>query len=645
MNDPAPQHPSGRSMRLRRPLSAWWSIVALALTVLTCNQNSSVGSRCRPIDSAWAAAVHVTDSVTRKPVDNARVYSMPASGETDSLGWLCLRSLAEAAETFFVSRPGYRSDSVILNGIPGQVVRHELRFVRVPRPCCDLRGQWQITLHMDSAAALGPRPTARTVTGGVNLGPRYQPPQEYDDLDSLVRIVRGLHQVDFKPFFGGPYARDVSTSIFGDGPNLFYEVEAMVTAGDSVRITFIPRMSHGGLSLTGRIRSDTIRGTWIQNAYCCGARGRFTMSRMGPVDTTPPVENLAAPNSQRRPRASQPLSETPPGTAPDSRWRPELAVGPGGRLWLANGGLFVADSFMGKWRRVLGGEQDPVEADELRIGIHLAFVGTKTVLVGLQERYPVERAPVLYRTENAGGAWSAVPLSNVSAIDAIGAVGSSVWVAASQRDVDAEGFFQSSDGGRTWVQKPVPASLRHVTAMYRVSESTAYLATSSNDGEPALWKTSDGGIHWLPILTPSEQGLQRLRSYDSQVEQIAVIGTWLLVREHGRVFVTAESRIDWRPLEGIEAIASEPDGDQVFVLLDSLRPALLEKDLRVAWQSDRRLPVGGYIEEPIFGNGVGYVPEGGGAIHEIRNRTLRVIRPAGEPHAPSHTEILITPPQ
>jgi len=320
----------------------------LALTILlaasTSRELPAQQPVCRPVDGAWAVSVRVTDAATGRPVTNAIASTMMSVAETDSLGLICLRSFAQAAETLAFSRPGYREASLTVSGVPGQVLGRDLRLERVPRPCCDLRGRWNITLQLDSPGARQPRPKARSVTGEVNLGPRYLASERDDDLDSLVHLVRGLHQVDFTPFFGAPVARDVTTSVFGDGLDLLHEVEGSVPAGDSVSITVIPRMTHGSLSMSGRIRADTIRGRWWQNMYCCGAEGRFVMTRTGPGDATPPT---SAPKSgyRRTLRRGPTAVAVSAGLAPNSNWRPELGVAPDGSLWLASGGLFVADSF------------------------------------------------------------------------------------------------------------------------------------------------------------------------------------------------------------------------------------------------------------------------------------------------------------
>jgi len=620
--------------------------LALIMLLAACTSRESRPQQpvCRPVDGAWAVAVRITDAATGRPVTNAIASTMMSFAETDSLGWICLRAFAQEAVTLQLRRPGYRQASLTVGAVPGQVVDRNLRLERVPRPCCDLRGKWSITLYLDSAGARQPKPKACSVTGAVNLGLHYVAPEPNDDLDSLVRVVRGLHQVDFTPFFGGPVAHDVSTSVFGDGPDLLHEVEASVPAGDSVAVTLVPRMTHGSLSLQGRIRADTIRGRWWQNMYCCGAEGRFVMTRTGPGDTLPPS---SAPKSgyHRTLRHGPTVVAVPAGLAPNSNWQPELGVAPDGRLWLASGGLFVADSFGGPWRRVVGGDADPVEGDELRIGIAIAFAGDNTVIIGLPQRYPMQDAPVVYRTDDDGATWSAKRLDRLYHVNAIGAIGRSVWLMGRIRERDTEGFFVSADGGKTWRAMTVPAAIQDVNVMHRVSPSTAYVATSGREGRPALWRTADGGRQWLPLQTPSEQHLLRLDESDSRVEQVATIGTSLVVREHGAVFASAVDPIRWRPLTGVEAIASEPSGTHVFVLIDSLRPALLGKDLRVEWRSDRRLPLetGSYIEAPVFHGDIGYVTEGPGSIHQIRNKKLRVLRPVPDGKSRQNVEIFIAP--
>ncbi|MDB4907997.1 MAG: Carboxypeptidase regulatory-like protein [Gemmatimonadetes bacterium] len=548
--------------------------------------------------------------------------------ETDSTGWLCIRDLTQESETLSFLRPGYRRLVTVVHGATGQLVNREIRLVREIPPCCDLRGTWRIALRLATAEKTPSGGLQREVVGAVNLGSRYLAAQRGDNVDSLVSVVRGLHHVDFTPFFGGPVAHDVSTTIVAGGPDLLHEVEASIPKADSVLLTFIPRMSHGSLSLSGRIRGDTIRGTWQLNAFCCGSGGQFVMTRTGPPDSASNVDALTAPKTESR-RAGDEAGSVPEGQVPDSRWQPELAVSPDGRLWLASGGLFVTDSLGGAWRRVLGGDDGPVLADELRIGVQMAFVGPDVLLVGLGGRFPTSGAPVLYRTENAGRSWTSVALEGASDVDAMQAVGSSIWILARSREDQSELFYQSSDSGRSWRARPVPKTLQDVTLMHRESATVAYVASSLRRGNRAFWRTIDSGVSWEPIPTPSEQGLQRLHDYDTRIEQVATLGRFLVVREHGRVFASASRPIRWRLLGDVEAIAGRPGCSHLFALVDSLRPAFFNSDLALEWRSDRRLPVakGSYLEDPVSHCDVAYVAEGPGSIHGIRRNAMRVIRP------------------
>ena len=589
---------------------------------------TSASIDCRPVDGAWAIAVHVRDAATRQAVADADVWAGTLAGApTDSSGWSCIRTLVSAAETVRVYRPGYRSDSFAVTRVAGEVVVLERRFHRVAAPCCDLRGQWRITFKLDSAAALGPRPSGRTVEGLVELSPRLHPPEMGDDLDSLVRVVRGLHSVDFRPFFGGPVAEDVSTTISGGGPNLLREVMASITDGDRVEITFIPRMSHGSLSLIGRIRSDTIRGPWVQNAFCCGAHGTFVMVRTAPPDTTPFPRASRPPEAVDARRWREPDS-TPPGRIPGGRWRPQLAVAPNGRLWFARRGLFVADSVHGAWRLVLGKPTDPVEADELNIGLAMEFVAGDTVLIAVDRRYPMSGAPLVYRTENAGKTWSPVVIPDLDAVGAMSAVGRSTWIGTERVDGTAV-LFRSSDGGKTWSGPDVLHGVREPAGLYRASDSVGFLYGHTEPGNPALWLTIDGGRRWTPVPTPSEQGLHTVPRSGTRIEEMAVAGTRLLVREHGRVFVSTMPPGRWRLMPGLDHIAGDGAHRRVFVLTDSLVPRLLDENLNNVWPNASPLPISAtsYFEQAVFRDSIAYVTEGHGSIHEVRGGKSRVVRP------------------
>lgn len=320
---------------------------------------------------------------------------------------------------------------------------------------------------------------------------------------------------------------------------------------------------------------------------------------------------------------------------PKSRWRPELFLSPAGRLWLASGGLYSADSLGGRWRRALGGANDPVTPDELRIGVEMAFVDERIALLGL----PDNRNPgksLLYRTTNAGESWlpvDAVP--NVVAIDALEAIDNSVWALATRWENDARRavFFRSDDGGATWRQSELPATLNDVTGLYRLSASTAYVSTSRSrtTKAPVFWRTTDGGTTWSPVETPHDQRVHEVPSYGVRIEEIATAGDWLLVREYGKVFVTRSDSIAWRRSDELEYIAADRARDGIFALTESLQAVMLDRDLRVLWRTQERVQKTDPpdVEKLVATDGVGYVSMGHGQIYEARDGTLRLVKPVG----------------
>lgn len=153
-----------------------------------------------------------------------------------------------------------------------------------------LGGRWHIELFLDSAGSSRPRPSGRHIQGILALDAATVTP------DSVATSM-GRFTVDFTPFFSGQVARSSSTTFAGPVTQRFWtEVRAALSL-DSVTVDFIPRISHGAISLEGHLAHDSILGQWYERAYCCGASGHFTMVRVStapvpfipdPVPTPPP---------------------------------------------------------------------------------------------------------------------------------------------------------------------------------------------------------------------------------------------------------------------------------------------------------------------------------------------------------------------
>jgi hypothetical protein len=160
---------------------------------------------------------------------------------------------------------------------------------------------WRLELTLDSASSQAPPPRQRSISGKIAFA-GFSGDSAYRSRTQATDRF-GRFDVDFTPFFGGRVAPDISTSIAGPfDRGLVTEALGAVHARDSVQMELIPRMSHGGLTLHGRFFGDSARGVWQQNAYCCGASGRFVLRR----------ESHASPDIQPppRPRPPPPLDTT-----------------------------------------------------------------------------------------------------------------------------------------------------------------------------------------------------------------------------------------------------------------------------------------------------------------------------------------------
>jgi photosystem II stability/assembly factor-like uncharacterized protein len=321
---------------------------------------------------------------------------------------------------------------------------------------------------------------------------------------------------------------------------------------------------------------------------------------------------------------------TLPGELPPSQWRPELFLSPRGRFWVARGGLYVADSLPGPWRRVFGNTNDPMEVSH---DVLMGFADDSTAFLGFPGIGIDEDSAHLLRTADAGGSWTPVRIADLAWVDDIGAIGRSVWVLGTRWEKqERRGLFVSSgDAGQTWARLPLPAQLNDVTVLYRQSVKTAYVATSRSKNDPVFWRTADGGATWTPIPTPHDKGLHKVPSYGVRVEEIATIGNWLVVREYGKVFATRADSIRWRRLDGVGSIAADRERDQLFVLTDSGYAEMLDRDLNVLWKTADRVPDNPpgeptNIEKVLARSGKGFVSMSFGEIYEASDGVLRLVQ-------------------
>lgn len=327
----------------------------------------------------------------------------------------------------------------------------------------------------------------------------------------------------------------------------------------------------------------------------------------------------------------EPEPPAPAGELPKAQWRPELFVTPTGKLWMARGGLYAADSLRGHWRRILGIERDSVQSDELLMGINMAFVDDTTAILGLPDRFG-QGSLQLFRTTDGGTTWSGIPRGKLAWVDEMAATGKCVWVFGTEWENDTTRratLLRSRDGGSTWEQLPLPHRLNDVDHLYQVSPSTAYVAGAGFEQGPFLWRTADSGKSWSVVPTPFEQGVNHIPGSGVHVEEIATVGPWLVVREYGAAFVTRSDSVHWRRLDRIEHVAADTVRNQLFVLTDAHDAEMLDSNLNVLWRTKDRIPGGNEndVEKVLARDGTGFVSVTSSEVYEARNGVLQLVRP------------------
>lgn len=317
---------------------------------------------------------------------------------------------------------------------------------------------------------------------------------------------------------------------------------------------------------------------------------------------------------------------------PDSQWIPEFFVSPSGRLWTASGGLYAADSLQGTWRCVLGDGNGFVPADDLRTGVAMAFVDERTAILGLGSRGPRDPATSrLHRSTDGGASWVALPAEGLTEIDALEAIGSSVWGFATYfADGRRTAFLVSDDGGATWRRPPLPPTLGDVTHLHRVSRNEAWVATAGYNAGPVFWRTADAGATWTPFATPMDVGVHEVPSYGVRIEEIAPVGDRVVVVEYGAAFVSPRARPAWRRLPEVEHVAADGARGLLLVVREDGRVAMLDASLRELWRTRDKIPTSreSDIASVHVRDGIGFVAMEQGEVYEVRDGTLRIARPA-----------------
>jgi len=225
----------------------------------------------------------VTDAVTGEPLENVHVSTEYLGDSTDAAGAFRIMYLDPGIAELTAWRRDLVQSVQPVNVSAGQTVSVHLKMARAPRACCRLEGKWNITLILDKGQAAGSDPAEKRVEGTIRFSstiPDPLPDRGRTRGDPTVEEF-GEYRIDLRPFFGADITKSHSYTVFPGrkGSDLFTEADGYVYNGNQVEIRFIPRLSHGGISLSGQLQGDSIRGDWIKRDYAPSFEGRFVMKR------------------------------------------------------------------------------------------------------------------------------------------------------------------------------------------------------------------------------------------------------------------------------------------------------------------------------------------------------------------------------
>ncbi len=220
----------------------------------------------------------VRDAATNQPLPDVYVSTQHSGDSTDARGAFEIIYVESGEVTITASRRDLIDRTARVHIVAASSATVDLSMERAPPPCCRLAGVWSVRLALGDKEA----------TGTLSFSPKTPDPfperREHLPPDDSTVDEFGVYDVDLRPILGDDITRSTTNTIFGGGlenSEILTEAEGFVHHENHVEITFIPRMSHGGISLGGTIGGDEIRGEWIKRDYDPIYSGTFVMRRMG----------------------------------------------------------------------------------------------------------------------------------------------------------------------------------------------------------------------------------------------------------------------------------------------------------------------------------------------------------------------------
>jgi hypothetical protein len=226
----------------------------------------------------------IREAGTNRPLEGVSVSAQHLGDRTDANGRFRIYYV-DAGE---VEVTAWRRDLIETRGrvrvLAARDTPIELSIRRSPPPCCRLAGTWSVRLVLREPGRL---PIARgtEVVGAITFSADTPDPfpERHLHAPSTDPTIDefGTYDIDLRLILGEDITRATTNTVFPGRPgsDILKEAEGFVHHRDRVDISLIPRMSHGGISLTGKINGGKIRGEWIKRDYAPTISGTFLMRK------------------------------------------------------------------------------------------------------------------------------------------------------------------------------------------------------------------------------------------------------------------------------------------------------------------------------------------------------------------------------
>lgn len=229
----------------------------------------------------------IRSSETGNPMAGVHVSTRHVGDGTDEHGRFTIGNLAPGTIVLEASKLGVITKKLVEKVEIRKTKEVELQMELAPAACCKLDGEWSLVLHVEADRRCGknrPKTKETKVVGSISFGDMYPNPFSKRQIETVpgVHLQFGKYEVDLAKILGANYTPSISTSRFGGESGVDLRKQALGTISDAnvVRIVFIPGLSHGGLTLNGKIESNRrIYGDWYKRGYG-QEKGTFRMRRM-----------------------------------------------------------------------------------------------------------------------------------------------------------------------------------------------------------------------------------------------------------------------------------------------------------------------------------------------------------------------------